>query len=382
MDITGTLAKLLATENLTIVHSPSAATASFNVVDRVLTLPVIENAEQETMTMMAAHEVGHALWTPQDWKEQVATGTPFDYVNVIEDVRIEKAIQDKFPGLKRDFSRGYKELFDRDFFALEGEDINDLPLIDRINLHFKLGYLAVVNFSDEEMQWVKAVNECDTFQKVCLVAKMLSDWVDQQQEDTQPQQQTQETDGAGGEEGESNSQQEGNEDKPDFGSKGRKGDEKTEGEGEEEVKEGSTGSEAGEEKVSKTQQAMEKNKEKISTSNAPLAQHIAVSADTDISSIISIKELRESFTHDMEGYSWVDSAEEQLKAFLLSTKKEVNPMVQRFEMKKAADAHARATVNKTGVLNTSRLHQYQLTDDIFLRRTVTHDGKNPDGYVF
>ena len=72
MDITGTLAKLLATENLTVQHSGSASTASFNVKDRILTLPVLTGASQEVMTMFAAHEVGHALQTPSDWTEQVA----------------------------------------------------------------------------------------------------------------------------------------------------------------------------------------------------------------------------------------------------------------------------------------------------------------------
>ena len=49
MDITGTLAKLLATENLTIIHKPGAPTASFNVEQRVLTLPVITDASQEVL---------------------------------------------------------------------------------------------------------------------------------------------------------------------------------------------------------------------------------------------------------------------------------------------------------------------------------------------
>ena len=57
-------------------------------------------------------------------------------------------------------------------------------------------------------------------------------------------------------------------------------------------------------------------------------------------------------------------------------------MVQRFEMKKSADAYARASINKTGVLNTSRLHQYKLTDDIFLRQTVTPDGKSHGMVMF
>ena len=30
----------------------------------------------------------------------------FDFVNVIEDIRIEKFIQSKFPGLRRDFHKG------------------------------------------------------------------------------------------------------------------------------------------------------------------------------------------------------------------------------------------------------------------------------------
>ena len=136
MDITGTLAKLLATENLTVQHSNAARTASFNVQDRVLTLPVLAGASQEVMTMLAAHEVGHALQTPSDWTERVIDGTPFDFVNVIEDVRIEKFIQAKFPGLKRDFSRGYTELNDNDFFAIADQDVNKMSLIDRLNIHF------------------------------------------------------------------------------------------------------------------------------------------------------------------------------------------------------------------------------------------------------
>ena len=188
MDITGTLAKLLATENLTVQHSNAARTASFNVQDRVLTLPVLAGASQEVMTMLAAHEVGHALQTPSDWTERVIDGTPFDFVNVIEDVRIEKFIQAKFPGLKRDFSRGYTELNDNDFFAIADQDVNKMSLIDRLNIHFKLGYRAVVEFAADEKQWVQAIDECDTFDKVCLVAKMLSDWLDQKAQDKEEEQ--------------------------------------------------------------------------------------------------------------------------------------------------------------------------------------------------
>ena len=67
---------------------------------------------------------------------------------------------------------------------------------------------------------------------------------------------------------------------------------------------------------------------------------------------------------------------ETYREFVASVKKDVAHMAQRFEMKKSADAYARASINKTGVLNTGKLHQYKLTDDIFLRQSVTPDGKS------
>ena len=51
-------------------------------------------------------------------------------------------------------------------------------------------------------------------------------------------------------------------------------------------------------------------------------------------------------------------------------------MAQQFEMRKSADAYARQRVHKTGVLNTNKLHEYKLTEDLFLRQTTTPDGKN------
>ena len=68
--------------------------------------------------------------------------------------------------------------------------------------------------------------------------------------------------------------------------------------------------------------------------------------------------------------------EMKFKKFMASIKRDVNYMVQQFEMKKSADAYARQQIHKTGVLNTNVLHNYKLTDDLFLRQTITPDGKN------
>ena len=59
-------------------------------------------------------------------------------------MRIEKFIQNKFPGLRVDFSKGYDYLNESNFFAIQGVDVSKMSLIDRINLHFKLGVRALV----------------------------------------------------------------------------------------------------------------------------------------------------------------------------------------------------------------------------------------------
>ena len=168
---------LLATENLVVEHTTETTTASFNTSTRVLTLPVLETENENVYNMFIGHEVGHALQTPQDWAVKVPKDVPFDFVNVVEDVRIEKYIQGKFPGLRKDFTLGYDALHEKDFFDIDGEDLSKMTLIDRINLHFKLGARAMIPFSDEEMVYVRACDEADTFDKVCLTAKILSEYV-------------------------------------------------------------------------------------------------------------------------------------------------------------------------------------------------------------
>ena len=59
-EIKGALAKLLATENLTVEHC-KCETASFDVINRVLSLP-LWIASESVYDMLVGHEVGHALY--------------------------------------------------------------------------------------------------------------------------------------------------------------------------------------------------------------------------------------------------------------------------------------------------------------------------------
>ena len=58
------LAKLMATENLTI-EQRKVSTASFNVKERILTIPILDNnISAPVMDLFFGHETGHALYTP------------------------------------------------------------------------------------------------------------------------------------------------------------------------------------------------------------------------------------------------------------------------------------------------------------------------------
>lgn len=121
-EIKSQLAKLLATEDLVVEHR-KVETACFNVHTRVLTLPMWEKASNKVYDMLVGHEVGHALYTPdENWIKEHKI--PPQFVNIVEDVRIEKLIKRRYAGISKTFYHGYKELSDQDFFGVECDDIS------------------------------------------------------------------------------------------------------------------------------------------------------------------------------------------------------------------------------------------------------------------
>ena len=59
----------------------------------------------ELYDLFMGHEVGHALWTPYEGVHSAVTKnkTLKGYLNVIEDVRIERNIRNKYQGLRKVF---------------------------------------------------------------------------------------------------------------------------------------------------------------------------------------------------------------------------------------------------------------------------------------
>ena len=170
-EVKGQLAKLLATEDL-VVENKKVSTAQFNVHTRVLTLPLWDRASNNVYDMLVAHEVGHALFTPDiDWLKDHKVHPSI--VNIVEDVRIEKLMKRKYAGLPKTFYHGYEELNDDDFFSVVDEDVDEFSFADRINLHYKIGLFIDINFTDEEQIIVDKVNQCETFDEVLEVSKLV-----------------------------------------------------------------------------------------------------------------------------------------------------------------------------------------------------------------
>ena len=178
-EVKGQLAKLLATEDL-IIENRKVDTAMFDVERRVLTLPMWEKASASVYDLLVGHEVGHALYTPADnWKKD-HPDLPMSYVNILEDVRIEKLMKRKYAGIVKTFFNGYRELSEQDFFELSENEVEEMNLPDRLNINAKIGNFVNVPFSDNENYFVNKAIKTETFQDVLDLSIELYDFVKEQ----------------------------------------------------------------------------------------------------------------------------------------------------------------------------------------------------------
>ena len=386
-EIKGNLAKLLATENLIVEHR-TVPTASFDTLRRVLTLPVWDKASATVYDMLVGHEVGHALYTPDiDWRESVRNNVPKDFVNVVEDARIEKLMKRKFPGLARSFYQGYEELNDQDFFEIQEIDLERLSFIDRINLHFKVGAFAMVPFANDiEQQFVARVGNAETFEEVLAICEDIVDYLKEQEKQQTPAPMPPQQQGEQGdtEEGEEENQQ-GELESEESNEDGDRADLDTPS-----YSDGAA--DTCDENESMTQRAFDENAEDLANQSeyANQTEYVELPELCMDNIIVDSKVLTPYITKQFTAAQqermqhWGDVFEQvdnEYKTYKKSSLKEVNYLVKEFECKKSADAYARQATSRTGVLNTKMLHTYKYNEDLFKKVTVLPDGKN-HGMIF
>ena len=395
-EIKSQLAKLLATEDI-VVENRDVQTAQFDVDSRVLTLPKWKRASNSVYDMLVGHEVGHALYTPNvDPPKDI----PHSFVNIVEDARIEKKMKQRYPGLSKSFYKGYKELSDDDFFCIEDEDLKKMNLADRINLYYKIGNFVDLPFTEEEMNFVHKVNQTDTFDDVCELARDIYKYCKSQTPSTDQHQQPQ-TETPNGQPGDSVESPEGSSgtdgdenesERPDLGEDETKYDERIEEEMEE-MNEGgepeATTDKAFEDGISELSgmdngidnvyvEVPKVNLDKIIITNKRVHEEIDLSWQQQSVPMIHTCEFTRKVTEHKADFSKADDAYQKFKK---SAQREVNYLVKEFECKKSADAYARATVSKTGVLDCTKLHTYKYNEDLFRKVSVLPDGQN-HGLIF
>ena len=384
LEIKGQLAKLLATEDL-IIENKKVETASFNVDTRVLTLPMWERASNIVYDMLVSHEVGHALFTPnEDWTVKV----PQQFINVVEDARIEKLMKRKYAGLPKTFYRGYKELQDEDFFCIGDEDIPSMNLADRANLWFKVGSFTDIHIErGEEMEIINLIANAETFDDTQNAAEVLYKYCKKQQEEQEkekvPNVETPQQEQGGGEEESKKEQEQEQEQTKSEVPQTSSGDpipdiENAESEDQDET----------DPKVKTDDVLNEKLKDLISNSlSNEYVQAPDLNLDTVVNSNKEVHDLIKDHFGILVEHGTMDALElfehpdTEYQRCKKSANKEVNYLVKEFECRKSADAYSRATTSRTGVLDTTKLHTYRYNEDLFKKVTVIPDGKN-HGLVF
>jgi hypothetical protein len=376
-EIKSQLAKLLATEDLVVEHKQTQ-TACFNVHTRVLTLPMWEKASNTVYDLLVGHEVGHALFTPdENWLEKVAV--PPQFVNVVEDARIEKMMKRKYAGLAKTFYHGYKELQAEDFFSISDSNVADLNLADRANLYFKVGNFVDISFTKEEMTIIRIIEDCETFDEVLQAAEELYLFCKNEKEEKIDDMEMPPE--IGGESDQPATELSDIEPTESEGSGDSDDIEMTN-------QQPSSSGNYDDELEVMTADALQEKIESLVDSGAIDNVYVEV-PKVNLDAVIAKNdevhcEIDRYFNHQQEKFSHVEvfgEVDTEFIKFKLSAQKEVNYLVKEFECKKAADSYARATTARTGVLDTTKLHTYKYNEDLFRKVTTLADGKN-HGLVF
>jgi len=400
------LAKLLAAENIMVEHKP-IKTAYFDVKNRVLALPMWKEMTETLYHMLVLHEVGHALETPPDgWKgaidkvaeesESKRAGRTFQgYLNIVEDARIERKIKAKFPGSRRDFIEGYDWLHQQDFFNVKNDDIEDLALIDRINLYFKLGTRMRIKFTEEEREFVRRAEQTITFddavklaEDLLAYAKLKKEKDDEDMRDVS----TRKDDSEDGEGDESDDFDDDSDDSED-GEPGDEGADSDESEEEDEEGDNEDGSSSGKEggnstpldgpAEAKTDKAMNDRMEELLDASLSGREFKYLYYPKDLTHeefVVGYKQLLKlidrDFAQAVKPAVLVSYRTHLLNKFRVENSSAINYMVKEFEMKKAAKAYSRTKQSKTGTIDTNKIHSYKFNDDVFRRLNIVPDGKN------
>jgi hypothetical protein len=403
------LAKLMATENLTVQHA-KVPTASFDPKNRILTCPIWEQMSGDLYDLLMGHEVGHALDTPADgWHGAVhERGANYKgFLNVVEDARIEKRQKRRYPGLRRSFTNGFNELMDKDFFGLRGRVVDTLPFIDRLNIYTKSSYSFPVSFNVEEQDFVDRVQACETFEDALKLTDEIWDYSKEEQSQTNTPEDSfgygededgddyetesgsnegdAETDGEGNEPSKSTQMgEDGDEEKESASNSGEELDEDGDDEGEtkNDISRFKESQSVNEDQTSEprceTDENFRQNESKLIAKHAREYVYLNIPKPNLKRIVTPAKRVQEILTKEFADQlpSYEQIASNLYNDFRRKNERFISLLAKEFEMRKAADKFSKAKVSSTGDIDVSRVFKYQIDDNIFKKVMRVPKGKS------
>jgi hypothetical protein len=400
-EIKSQLAKLLATENITMRHVSGSPTAYFDVKARTLILPVWENVSEDLYDMLVVHEVGHALDTDATkWIDAIdaisakAYGETVtekqkslvkDFLNVVEDARIDKRQKRRYPGSRRNYVNGFRELHERDFFGIDNQDVNSLQFIDRANIYFKGGVGMDIKFSETEKQYIARMERVEKFEEVEKLTAEIFNYA--RTVETSLNELTAEIFNYARTVETSLNKSMLDRDEVEGFSEEWSGDL-------DDLHEDATLADrpinvGRDRNVSPvlTEEAARANQNQIIRSDnlnliyvtLPTVNHSAIVDDYKVVMRDCLQEIEDCRVKAPNKYQ---ACVDQYAAWRRAETDTISFMAKEFELKQAASSYARSAVSKTGVIDSNKLHSYKFNEDVFRRTTNVNAGKNHGFVIF
>ena len=453
-------AGLLAAENIFIEYSKNAKTASIDTETRRMVLPVYEGLSQTIVDMYTAHEIAHVLFTSPSgesvnsmaheifdsvMKNMVAVHgdaaniftyesckpTVVDFLNIVEDIRVERLICEKYKGLHRLFAAAYSELFDKnlgDWYHISLEyfdstddkyqafveefDTNPISrysfMFSRINFIAKFKNRAILplmyRLDDQETDLYNDMRACNTFDEVkSLVVRIITDMLSTIVYDMEKIRKEQEAitaellfDFENLYEDEAIHPIVDKE----YGPEGVDGTSPVVPFSREVPEIGNEAEEAAEKNAQKTYtdteivEALVRSGAK--TLNLDFRERLAsfagkterlsfnIPAEIPEGMIVDWRTIKGVFTRFYDSVNhpgYQDECNDRWKEYIKSSKSKVDFMSAEFMAKRSSIAYARTQISPTGRLNMKKLAHYRTRNDIFLNTAITDNAKSHGAVV-
>jgi ubiquinone/menaquinone biosynthesis C-methylase UbiE len=339
------LARLLAIENLNVIHDPKAVTAAFDLKSRTIVLPILKQMSGYVYDWFIAHEISHALFTPPDEYLKLADETHPIIANICEDARIEKLIKRKYPGTRKDCFAFYKRFSsdEEDFFGIKDvEDLTKLTTSDRLNLHFKIGYFREIPFRDEEKRFITGLTKAETFQDIDKIARELFEFMKQDGQVVEV-------------------------------SVTKLGI-TNEGESSDGIEIKTSENHLG---MGYTQKSFDENFQKNALIDQEISDEVIYGdiykfSDKDFNNVLK----------PLDKHALLEDDRARYDSLIRTITPIVGMMVNEFNMRKAAKDYQRTLTSNSGRINPKKISQYKTKDDIFKRNEVIPAAKNHGMVIF